>query len=49
MKKLFGYFVLALIMAGLAKSADAQVLDNPPHDSIYDKKVTIKKKPITYP
>lgn len=49
MKKLFGYFVLALVMAGLAKSADGQVLDSPPRDGVYDKKVTIEKKPITYP
>jgi gliding motility associated protien GldN len=49
MKKLFGYFVLALVMAGLAKSVDGQVLDSPPRDGVYDKKVTIEKKPITYP
>ena len=49
MKKVFGYLLLAVVMVGIAKTADAQVLDSPPRDGIYDKKVTIEKKPITYP
>lgn len=49
MKKVFGYLLLAAVMVGIAKTADAQVLDSPPRDGIYDKNVTIEKKPISYP
>lgn len=49
MKKLFGYFLLVLFTAGMAKNADSQVLDSPPRDGVYDKKATIEKKPISYP
>lgn len=49
MKKLIGYFLLVLFITGVAKTADAQVLDSPPRDGVFDKKVTLEKKPITYP
>jgi gliding motility associated protien GldN len=49
MKKVFGFLAMILLMAGFAKTSISQVLDSPPRDGIYDKKVTIEKKPITYP
>ncbi|MHC1778270.1 MAG: gliding motility protein GldN [Lentimicrobium sp.] len=49
MKKVFGFLALVFLLAGFAKTGISQVLDSPPRDGIYDKKVTIEKKPITYP
>lgn len=49
MKKVFGFLAIVLLMAGFAKTGLTQVLDSPPRDGIYDKKVTMEKKPISYP
>lgn len=49
MKKVISYLVLAAVMVGIAQTSSGQVLNSPPRDGIYDKKVTIEKKPITYP
>ena len=49
MKKVLGLLAFVIMIAGFAKTGVSQVLDSPPRDGIYDKKVTMEKKPISYP
>lgn len=39
MKKIISYLVLAAVMVGVAKTSSGQVLNSPPRDGIYDKKL----------
>lgn len=49
MKKVFGYLVILVIMVGFTKTSLSQVLDSPPRDGVYDKNITVEKKPVSYP